>query len=98
MTEPPSARRRDCWNGNLRPETSGKGDDWEVNLSAYFNKTADNANGHYDYESLSGQLESDSRDRSVDAFGKRQRIEFRIRRQTGHFGRAFSKEWAVSGV
>ena len=34
----------------------GKGDDWEVNLSAYFNKTTDNANGHYDYESLSGSL------------------------------------------
>ncbi|MBT7922940.1 MAG: hypothetical protein HN627_01665 [Opitutae bacterium] len=34
----------------------GKGDDWEVNLSAYFNKTTDNANGYYDYESLSGSL------------------------------------------
>ena len=34
----------------------GKEDEWEVNLSAYFNKTTDNANGHYDYESLSGSL------------------------------------------
>ena len=34
----------------------GKGDDWEVNLSAYFNKTTDNANGYYDYETLSGSL------------------------------------------
>jgi hypothetical protein len=34
----------------------GKGDDWEVNLSTYFNKTTDNANGHYDYESLNGSL------------------------------------------
>jgi hypothetical protein len=34
----------------------GHEEDWEVSLSAYVNKTTDNAKGDYDYRSLSGRL------------------------------------------
>jgi len=50
------SKTRTVGTGISGSQNFGKGDDWEVNLSAYFNKTADNANGHYDYESLSGSL------------------------------------------
>jgi hypothetical protein len=50
------SKTRTVGTGISGSQNFGKGDYWEVNLSAYFNKTADNANGHYDYESLSGSL------------------------------------------
>ena len=76
MTEPPSdSKTRTVGTGISGTRNFGKGDDWEVNLSAYFNKTTDdNAMDITIIRNLEWQFEGDSRDRPVDAFGKRKRL------------------------